>query len=407
MIYSNVFPTEGQPYRLLPVTHNWSSPFRVTYEYKTDVMVSGNGREQRRAVRMNPRRTFEYTVNYSGDQKYILDRFLDRSPRMLAIVPEENLTIRSASRLNKQGASVNYLGGLRDWMQLGQMVIINDNGRCETRTIDAFNANTLFFTEKNDTVFPAGVRISVARFARLNQDPTSVRMSGLAGTMSLSALIDPGSDGYAPSSDGAYFLGFREYLNTRTDWGQSPQVTHAWAHEDIDYGYGRIGTYTPIKFPQRVAKTNYWAKGWKNNQNIIDFFGRMKGRNREFFYPSYERSIPYYAAAGITKAILVKGLDFAYTYKDSPVFRRIVIRKKDGTDIHMQVDYIEALPDTDTSVVWLTDFLPDTDLSPADTYGIWWVTVARFATDRLDVDWITDDVAQFAFNVQNLENLDV
>jgi hypothetical protein len=229
----------------------------------------------------------------------------------------------------------------------------------------------------------------------------------MAGTMSLSALVDPGSDTYQPTADGAYYLGFREYLNTRTDWGQAPQVSHSWVHDDIDYGYGRIRTYTPIKFPQRTAKTNYWAKGWKNNQNIIDFFGRQRGRNREFYYPSYERSIPYFAAAGLTKAILVKGLDFAYTYKDSTVYRRIVIRKKDGTDIHMQVDFIEALPDTDTSVVWLTDFLPDTELSPADTYGIWWVTVARFATDRLDVDWLTEDVAQFSFNVINLENLDV
>lgn len=406
MIYSNVYPTEDQQYRILPLRHNWSSPFRETIEYQTDIIRSDNGREQRSAVRMVPRRTFEYTLLYKGDQKFKMDMFLDKSPTKLVIVPDETQSFKLAYDLPPSADSVR-IAGAQPWFTGQAMILLNDNGRCETRTIDSWSASRLFFSEPGLAGFPAGTRVSIARIGRFGSTPSSTRLTNVAGTMGLAVALDPSLDRYMPDDEEQFYIGTREYLQAKTNWGQSPTVQHQWDYTNIDYGNGSIKTYAPIKFPSRTLKANYWRRGWQNSRNLIDFFCRMKGRNREFLFPSYEKAIPYRAAAAETSAILIDGLEFAYTYKDSTVYRRILIRKKDGTEIHRQVDYVEALPDTDTSVIWLTEPLPDTDLAPNDTYGIWWVTVARFATDRLDIDWITDEVAQFAFNVQNLENLDV
>lgn len=406
MIYSNIYPTPDQLYRIMPLKHNWSSAFRETVEYQTDVITSENGKEQRRAVRMFPRRTFEYTLMYRDEQKAKLDMFFDKPPTQLCIVPEEPMSFKLSANMPVDANTLRH-DGVKDWFQANMMILLNDNGRCETRTIDGWNATTMFLSERGRAAFPAGTRVTAARVARINNAPSSTRLTNVAGTLSLSAELDPTLDKYAPGDDEQLFIGLREYLQAKANWGQAPVVQHSWAHEDIDYGHGAVKTYASVKFPSRTLKASYWRKGWKSSRDLIDFFCRMKGRNREFLLPSYEKAVPFRYAAAETSAILIDGLDFAYTYKDSSVYRRILIRKKDGTEIHRQVDYVEALPDTDTSVIWLTEPLPDTDIAPNDVFGIWWVTVARFATDRLDIDWITGEVAQFAFNMQNLENLDI
>lgn len=409
-IYSNVFPTHDQPYRLFPLRHNWNTPFRTNYEFKTDIIVSGNGKEQRRAVRYEPRASFEFTCNYKDNEKYLFDRFMDQDPKKLCWVAEECKTAFTSIAMDEDETSVKFRGGRPEWMPVnpaGLNVILQYEGQTETRVVQACSDNVMTFTEHNKSVWPAGTRIMAGALARVRPDPTSGRLTNRAGTVNVAFDMNPSFATFTPGVGDQTFLGFREIIPWEINWGANPEVTHAWPRDDVDYGYGMIQTFTPINFPGRINKFSYWRKGWQNSYNMIDFFFRMKGRNREFFAPGYERAIPYYAAAQGNKSILIKGLDFAYTYMGSTVYRRVAIRLKDGSLIHRQVDFIEALPDTNTSVIWLTEDLPEVPVAPAETNGIWWVTVSRFASDILTVDWLTDDIAQITFNLQNLENYDV
>jgi hypothetical protein len=407
LVYSNVNPVGVQPYRIWPLRHNWANSLRMSLEFKTDMLVSGNGKEQRRAVRANPRQSFEMNCNYSGNEKFYMDRFFDQSPAKLAIFPVPHKSVKGVDGMEPETYTMKYRGGIRDWMHIGMMVLITEKGAAETRYVSGFSSTQMTFTQMSITQFTKDAVISLASAGRIDPDPQSTRLTAAAGTISIVATTNPGWDTYVPGTQDQYFVGFREYLNYKTDWGQSPAVTHTWTRDDLDYGYGAIETYVPFAYPSRGTKVNFWRKGYDESMSMIDFFCRMRGQNREFLFPSYERQIPYYAAASLQKSILIHGLDFAYTYQDTTVYKRILIRKKDGTEIHAQVDFIQALPDTNTSVIWLTEELPDTPLAPNDVFGIWWVTVARFGTDRLDIDWLTDEVAQFAFSVQNLENFDI
>ena len=406
-IYSNVNPGGPQQYRIWPLRHNWDSPFRMSLEYKTDLIVSGNGKEQRRAVRFSPRQTYELSCMYSDNEKFYMDRFFDQTPSKLAIFPICHKTAKLKGGMEPEQTYADFRGGLRDWMHPGMFVIISEKGACETRRVTGVSSTRMNFAGKSFTQFTKDAIICLASIGRVDPDPQSTRITNTAGTINVTATVDPGYDTYVPGAEDQQFVGFREFLHWKTNWGDSPQVTHTWTRDDLDYGYGKIETYVPFAYPSRTTKVNFWRKGYDESLAMIDFFGRMRGRNREFLFPSYEKQIPFYAAASGERSILIRGLDFGLTYQDTTVYKRILIRKKDGTQIHAQVDFIQALPDTNTSVIWLTENLPDTPLSPNDVFGIWWVTVARFGTDRLDIDWITDEVAQFSFAVQNLENYDI
>ena len=45
---------------LFPGRVNWSSSLKVTREYRTTVQISRSGKEQRRGLRLRPRKTLEF-----------------------------------------------------------------------------------------------------------------------------------------------------------------------------------------------------------------------------------------------------------------------------------------------------------------------------------------------------------
>lgn len=407
MIISNVAPSLNQPQRVFPLAHSWDSPWTESYEYKTDLIRSAEGKEQRRAVRAYPRRTFEYALTFMRQQKYLLDQFFDQSPAKLAWMPEENKVTHARTQMGGQDFTMPVRNSEQDWMRPGVTVLLQYRGQAETRVIASAGSNVLTFTEKNDTVWPVGTKVTKAALCRITPGPESTRLTDNAGTMKVSALVDPGSDPYEPDTAGQQFLGFREYFGGKFNWDESPVITHAYPQTDIDYGFGRIATYVSEKFPQRITKLNYWRGSAGTVKQLIDMFCRQYGMNREFYFEGIEKQIPFATMAGQTQAILLDGLHFADVYADSTVYRRVLIKLKDGTEIHRQVDFIQALPDTNSSIIWLTEALPDVPLSQADVRGVFWVTVARFATDRLDVSWLTSEVAKLALPFQNLENLDL
>lgn len=67
------------PLKQLPVwpfEPNWTSSVGETLEWKTDILQSPSGSEQRRSLRILPRRTIDYTVAAEGDERSLLDNLL-------------------------------------------------------------------------------------------------------------------------------------------------------------------------------------------------------------------------------------------------------------------------------------------------------------------------------------------
>jgi hypothetical protein len=137
---------------------------------------------------------------------------------------------------------------------------------------------------------------------------------------------------------------------------------------------------------------------------LLNFFQRHKGMNREFFMTTWEDDVPFSSLSGGGLSILINGTSFGIAYKDSTVFRRIMIRYADGTISQHKVDYVEVLPDTFSSVLRVVEPLPVTEITPQNVRGISWVLCARFASDRMDVDFLTSDKASISIPIQTLEN---
>ena len=70
------YTMHGQQARVFPFAPNWASPVNEIYEWKTEVLRAYDGTEQRRQLRTDPRRSFEYSLLQSGDLAAMLENYL-------------------------------------------------------------------------------------------------------------------------------------------------------------------------------------------------------------------------------------------------------------------------------------------------------------------------------------------
>lgn len=414
MLASTYVPSEDG-LNVFPSVPNWKDKVRISYEYKTDIITSGEGTEQRRAVRYYPRRSVEFSAIFTGESKLHLDWFMVRGLADKAAVIEPSKYVTTRGVLEPKQRQISYTPQFDPfpneidppyWMRTGIPVMLVDGLKMEVRTLSGYSRSDVQFAEESTLSFSPGTRIYPALLGHIRPEPLGSRITNETGTLAVRFDVDPGSETFAPTAAGELLDG-REIFMKRANWSNGVDATYVYQREDEDYGFGAISHFKPYDFASRIIKGSYVGKNHREVKEVVDFFMRMRGRQKDFFLPSWENDIPFYAISGNGFAILVEGRMFGHTYKDSTVFRRIMLRMTDGSYRHHMVDFIEVLDDTDFSVLWVRERLPVEELTPQSLIGISWVFAARFASDLLDIDWLTDSVAQFGISFQLLENFDL
>lgn len=430
MVLSTISPDLLETRNIYDAPPNWRDRYRVSYEFKTDIITSGAGIEQRRAVRANPRRFLEWTSHHTRASKLQLDWLMTRGLANEMVVPEavKYLYMTSALGLEEIAPAVHAtvltvtfsspVEPFPDptsppyWLRPGMTVLLVDKARIESRTVAGFSfdggtrTGSIRFAERSGNVFPVGTRIHAGVYGHLQGEPRTARLTDDVLTIRSQFEVRPGSEVYADTAP-PDLLGVRDLFTRRPNWKDGTEVSYVFARSDIDYDYGAVVREKLCDFPSRLISADFIGRDHEDVQGVIDFFHRQRGRRGDFFLPTWENDIPFLAITGAGYAILIDGVFFGLTYKNSTVFKRIMLRMADGRNLHFEVDFVDVLPDTNGSVLWVRDRLPVEEITPDSVRAISWVLVVRFASDRLDIDWVTDAVAQFSLSFQVLENIDL
>lgn len=412
MVVSTLNPTPADPYRIFPAAHNWAGDYSVAYEYLTDIITSGNGKEQRRAVRNYPRLTLSGTANYHGEAKLLLDYYFAAWQPYLSLAAMEHLGIKTTEIMAPEAGDVDFAWAEATpppWLAGNSVVIIRHAERpgvMETRTVAGVSPGSISFQDDSLTEFPAGSTIfpTVRGWGKLK--PVASHRSNAVGTMSYAFEADPTQRIIYPGDPDPVYVGGKEVLLKKPNWRENVDVSFVWDRAPIDYGYGAIGNPVDFDFPSRITKATYLGRNRSEVWSMMNFFMRQQGRRMSFFAPTFEDDIPYTALSGGGLAILIAGTAFAYTYMNSTVHRRVTLRLADGTYSHHVVDFIEALPSGD-SVLWVTEPLPVLSLTPETVRGISWCFNSRFAADEQVFVFPSNQVAEFSMSVMSLENFEV
>lgn len=426
-VVSTIYPsTDGSDVPLFLMPPDWAGGWRTTWQYQTDIIVSDQGSEQRRAVLYVPRRTFEFTILGSQESKLWLDQFFVRCMGRAAWMPDFQHFIRMTAPLDLEVVDhdeegnpiwksklevtyshdqvVNSSTGVPYWIYPGLIVMLVDGYRCETRTVAGVSTGSIQFVERTDAIFPEGSKIYPMVPGWFKDSPDMARKSNRVTQPTITFIISPAyNPPMSPDVTVNYANGI-EIWQKQPNWSDELAFSPTTPVDELDYGYGLINRVQKYDWQTRTISMSFVGRNELDGLSAIQFFMRQWGMQKAFYLVSQEDDIIPQALLGGGMSIIIPGQMFGITYKDSTVFKRIMLRMRDGRRLTFGVDFIEVLPDTDSSVIWLKDRLPTENLTDDYVAGISWVYYARFASDSLDVVWLTDRVCQFKLSFTVLEN---
>lgn len=383
----------GLDAHLWPFEPNWRESVTVQQEFRTDVITSRSGREQRRALRSTPRKSLDYKLTGNHDKLRAFNRVMAKWQDSPVVMADPTRFIRVLF----DGATVTLCDVPR-WITAGANVVLDNR---EMLTVDSVSElGVVTFTAPPQQ---AGTTLRPALQGALAPSLGGTYATDSVAEFSISFDVTPASESYAPAGPGYDLLNGREVFVRKFNWANGLNVTHSWPTEIVDTGYGRIATFHPIDFGTITRQATFLQQGADDMVALEDFFVRQRGQQGEFYMPSGSDDITLLEPiAEGTSNIVTAGTETFDAYDSDTVHKAVTLFMRDGRRIHRSV--VGMFTENGNTVLQCSeDFL--TDISPAEVLRISWLTCNRLASDQFQQEWLTDSVAQTKLSIKTLEDL--
>jgi hypothetical protein len=397
----------GTRAKISPVYPNWSSAFIIEYSFRTDIITTRSGREQRRAIRQTPRKRFQFEASPYGATWRTFLQTMALWQNNTIFLPEYPRSVALASPLYAESQTVVLVEDAPDWVVVGGSIILAHKEHHEVRIVQDVDGNVVTFTSASSYEFPAGSKLYYSVAGRLDASVSATRETNRVASVSVDFSVTPGSEEEEDyGTAGTTFKG-RELFTVRPNWAAQPDVSFEWPRDVVDYDRGRTEIKTIIEFGTQTTTFTFVGRDFSGAEALRKLFCRMKGQQGEFYYPTWSPDIILKDTVDVGSRVLrIEGTDFATAFKDSTVFKAILIMKKDGTLLPRVVESIGTIDDlegVDSTLVVTTAF--DFALSEDTVRMICWLPVCRFASDSLTMEWLSSTVAQCQMSLKTLEDL--
>ena len=378
--------------------HNWSTPLVENYEFKTDIVTSQSGREQRRSLRRVPRFAVETRINAVGAELIKLRRQLTLWGQYPFWQPDWVRWAPVASAVSV-GVSTLPTSWALPGAKVGMKVIIDmPSGSSPTYTLIGATATQLQLNGPILETVPAGTRVHLAYQGYIPSGQQSQLITDRVSTMVNRFEADPSETMATEAGTAAQTFTGIEVVTLRPNWQSSVDLSHDYEIYDVDFGRGIKKRYHPVSYNRPTTKWMMRNMDADRSIAVLQFFLRMKGRLRVCYVPSFLDDLPPTATlAKNSDKFKVAGLE-AMQYWDQAVQRAIRIEGVDGTVWYRRVlSMTQATADTEVRV--------DTPWPLAlAVKQISWMTRSRLASDLLVLSWLTDTVSECDLSFTLLED---
>jgi hypothetical protein len=409
--FSFVFGTEvvelpvlGTRSRLWPWPPNWDDGFEVTYTFKTEIITSSDGSEQRQADRQTPRKEFRFeSIVHEGQWREFV-RHVNVWQGRATIMPEFSKFFRNASAMI-DGQNFILADTVPDWLVTGVLVVFIDKDRRVLRTVESVVGNTVTLNANVEGDWLASTKIFKAVSGRLGAQMGGNQHTNRTATISVTFSADPGVEVYPDAGAPTFAHNGRELFLKRPNWADTLSPSFQTHLETVDYGTGRIDYFLPITFNDRFHKGNYVAQDIASANEVEKFHRRVAGQLREFYMPTFTEDLVIMETIPLgTVSMRIAGPETANDYAIDTVYKDLIIFFHDGTYLVRRVQNIYAVDDStgNDTIIQVTEAFPF-EVAPSAIRQICWLPLWRMATDALTFNYLTDEVAEFALNMKTLE----
>lgn len=372
---------------------DWTAGVRERLAWRTGIQTSDSGAEQRRALRIAPRRSFEFELHLQGRDRQRLDLALAGwSGRVWALPIWPDVQQLSAP-LAAGALALPCATALRDFRPGGLVMLLGDDaGQAEALEVLEVGAAGLTFRRPAQRAWPAGTRLYPARSAVLEEPPELLRktdrLSRLAATFRL----------VEPSDWPAAVLGMYRgapVLATRPE--ESDELTQRWERLQLllDNGMG-MPVVTDTADLGFSLQAHRWLLGGRQEQaDWRSLAYLLRGRQRLVWLPTHAEDLQLAAIAPETSAAIdVQSVGYTRFAVGRPGRRDVRIELSDGQVLHRRITGAVEL-DGETERLAL-DAAPGVVLRPAGAADqvhvqrMSWLQPMRLDQDDIEVEHLTD-----------------
>lgn len=411
---------------LLRAVANWKSPVREILEYKTEIITTRAGWEQRRALRQTPRCALEYEIFATPLRSGQFNTMLATRPGESMLIPHP-AQFAKVDRRDSNFVTWFWLTNDKpDWIKNGAKIVFANPAATEWELVQATlnHVSNLFMT----TAAPAlswgkGARAFRVLSGRMAESPkySADIKTLLAGKQRFE--LDVGQDLYPDRAAFSAALGGpgelidgRELFPFTVDWASAVQVETDFYRESVDFGFGPREFILPRTENQRIYQFVLTAMNRFEAESIIAFFMRQLGQCRAFWMVSpLSDLVPLSGLTGGNSDLKIEGRNFlrpydqnrSGSYEPDAVFSKLVVKTTFGLELRRNVVSFYGADAWETDGQWRNTLLTVDEAWPYDIplsmiESVAWITKARFATDALTIDWQNQDMARFNVSIRTI-----
>lgn len=302
------------------------------------------------------------------------------------------------------------IGETPSWVSTGRVLVFTDGNRWESVVIaEMFIEEGVRYIRIDRPMasdWLIGSRVYYGLIGRFAASTALVRHTSAAATLSVGVDVLPASEippPYEPRAHTRYYQGFEVFME-KPNWANPVSGTLIQSPDVVDFTAGPVFEDFPVDFGREDKTATYLAANGRVQDSIVGLFYRCKGRQGEFYMPTWESDIALRkGASGSANSVRVEGVDIIDAYTESRTHRHLFFQLRDGEVLFAEVASYEEVFDSlgrDT-IITLTDSVGVT-LSADSVTQAGWLLRQRFANDTLSQEFLTSSVCNILVATRTL-----
>lgn len=384
----------GKPARVFPFPPNWASPVNESIEWKTEVLRSRDGTEQRRQLRVIPRRGFEYSMFVCAELAGMLEALLwgwqHRHFALPVWTERGNLGVDTPTGETELLLDTAALGFDR------YAIIYLNHKNFEVVEIDEAQSDRLVLVDPTTSDWAAGTRVYPLVLGHLGTSVQTSRLTSAVlqmGTISFQCVGDDTIPNLPTGTPAAMYDGY-EVITHKPNWRENITNEFTRLFDVVDAGVGPVGYFT-TETTSRIVRPFQWFL--KNRTEITKFreiVGRLAGQAKTCWIPSWHDDFEVAASnAADQTRLTVRGTWFPSFVGVDTSRDRIMVTLPNGNVVYRRIVSMAPNFSNDTTQLQLDSTL-GTTVSGADNIRVRLLLRCRLATDKVVIPWRTDAFAE-------------
>lgn len=373
---------------------NWAGTYTEALEWLTDVLTSPKGAEQRRSLRLYPRKTIEFTSAVGNNDRQAFRQFLEAHSGRNFYLPQWHEAYRSGAGVPAGATSIPVPFADNGGIRVGDVIFIGGAKarQFELAEVSAISPTAITLAAPLENGWEAFSKIHPVRKARLDDQPTLRKVSDSAMSFSISFRIMERNDDAPSEAVVVSHLDVYQGLNvlhTSPDEGDSNDFAFVRIMDELDNGTSIPQFFDIAGIPFPTQKHNWVSSGRQEYRQLKELLFRLRGRWGNIWLPSFtdDMRLVDQTPAG-DQYLLVENFGLTFSGGIQAGHDHLVIFFCDGRREYRRITSSTVLSD-DVEVIGVDQPFAD-GLLPEDVMRISFMRLSRLDQDRIEIVHVTD-----------------